>query len=73
VQQARKAAGLQVDDRIVLCLTTGASELRQAIEEYAAQIASETLSTGLVDAVQGQYAASAKIEGQELEISLSKA
>ena len=72
VQQARKAAGLQVDDRIVLCLVTEAKELGQAIEEYAGQITSETLATGLVDAAQGQYATEATVEGQALQISLSK-
>jgi isoleucyl-tRNA synthetase len=73
VQQARKAAGLQVDDRISLYLSTESKELGQAIEEYAGLIASETLATGLVDAPQDQYATSAKVEGEELRISLSKA
>ncbi|MBC7581301.1 isoleucine--tRNA ligase [Aeromicrobium sp.] len=73
VQQARKAAGLQVDDRIVLCLTTEALELVQAIKEYAIQIVSETLSTGLVEEQQAQFTSVAKVEGQELRISLSKA
>lgn len=73
VQQARKTAGLQVDDRIVLCLTTEAADLKQAIEEYGTLIANETLATGLVDVPQDQYATSAKVEGEELQISLSKA
>jgi isoleucyl-tRNA synthetase len=73
VQQARKAAGLQVDDRIVLCLSTEAGELKQAIDEYATQIQGETLATGLVDTPQDHYATTVKVEGQSLEISLSKA
>ena len=73
VQQARKAAGLQVDDRIILCLSTEAKELQQAIEEYATQIQGETLAASLVDEPQGQYTTSAKVEEQELEISLAKA
>jgi isoleucyl-tRNA synthetase len=73
VQQARKAAGLQVDDRISLQLASEAAELRQAIEEHKQIILDETLATGLVDVPQGQYATLAKVEGAELQISLSKA
>jgi isoleucyl-tRNA synthetase len=73
VQSARKAAGLQVDDRIHLCLQTDSKELQQAIEEHADTITSETLATGLVDAPQGQFSQTAKVEGQELSVSLSKA
>lgn len=45
VQSARKQAGLQVDDRITLQLTTDDEQLRQAIDEHAAVIAAETLAT----------------------------
>jgi isoleucyl-tRNA synthetase len=72
VQQARKAARLQVDDRIHLCLQTDAKELQQAIAEHADTILAETLATGLVDEPQGQYATSATVEGQQLQISLSR-
>lgn len=73
VQQARKSAGLQVDDRIVLQLSSEAQELTQAIEEHKETILSETLATGLVDTPQGQFSTSAKVEGFELQISLTKA
>ncbi|MGH7240678.1 MAG: isoleucine--tRNA ligase [Candidatus Saccharimonadales bacterium] len=73
VQQARKAAGLQVDDRIVLALNTEAEELATAIEEHKGVIVAETLATGLVATSQDQFNTVAKVEGEELEISLSKA
>ena len=71
VQQARKAAGLRVDDRIVLSLQTDDAGLQAAIEEHADTITSETLATNL-GSVQASYEVSAKIEGVELRIGLEK-
>ena len=67
VQSARKKAGLQVDDRIMLQLTTDDEQLRQAIDEHAEVIAAETLATfGQSDA----YSTTVVIEGAELQIML---
>ena len=69
VQSARKKAGLQVDDRIILQLTTDDEQLRQAINEHAEVIAAETLATfGQSDA----YSTTVAIEGAELQITLQR-
>ncbi len=68
VQSARKKAGLQVDDRITLQLTTNDEQLRQAIDEYAEAIATETLAVfGEVHDNQSTVT----VEGAELEIALA--
>ena len=70
VQSARKKAGLQVDDRIILRLATNDEQLRQAIDEHAAVITAETLATfGEVDDNQS----TAVVEGAELVIALTAA
>ena len=69
VQSTRKKAGLQVDDRIMLQLTTDDEQLRQAINEHAEVIATETLATfGQSDA----YSTTVAIEGAELQITLQR-
>ena len=75
VQAARKQAGLNVDDRIVLSLMVlpgEAEELEKAIEEHDKTIAEETL-TERYDDVQDGYDTTVKIEGMELRICLKKA
>ena len=71
VQSARKAAGLNVDDRIVLVLATEDVEVQTAIDEYRGVIDTETL------AVSGQvgddgYTTDVKVEGAVLTVSLAK-
>ncbi len=72
VQSARKKAGLQVDDRIMLHLATNDEQLRQALTEYADTIASETLAT-MQQSGDVLYQTTATVDGAELQISLAKA
>lgn len=70
VQAARKNAGLNVDDRIVLALSTDDADLNAAITEHADAIAAETLATfGSADGNESTV----KVEGFKLVISLDKA
>ena len=73
VQSARKQAGLQIDDRIVLSISSDDSEISQAIDAFADVIKSETLAVELNSAVDESEKYDAKIEGKLAEISLKKA
>ena len=71
VQNARKQAGLNVDDRIKLSLLTTDRELQSAVDEHADTIMTETLSTEL-STQQFSYEAMVTVEGNELKLSLEK-
>ena len=73
VQSARKQAGLQIDDRIVLSIPSDDSEISQAIDAFADVIKSETLAVELNSVVNESEKYDAKIEGKLVEISLKKA
>ncbi|MFZ1302023.1 MAG: isoleucine--tRNA ligase [Candidatus Microsaccharimonas sp.] len=72
VQAARKAAGLNVDDRINLSLQSDDEQLSKAIEEYSDAIAVETLAETIAPAEFG-YSTEATIDGVNLTVSLQKA
>ena len=73
VQSARKQAGQQIDDRIVLSISSDDSEISQAIDAFADVIKSETLAVELNSVVNESEKYDAKIEGKLVEISLKKA
>ena len=73
VQSARKQAGLQIDDRIVLSISSDDSEISQAIDAFADVIKSETLAVELNSVVNESEKYDVKIEGKLVEISLKKA
>ncbi|MDB5168009.1 MAG: ileS [Candidatus Saccharibacteria bacterium] len=72
IQSARKAAGLNVDDRIQVGLSTDDIEIQQAIADFKNVISAEVLADSLTNSPYEQYSASAKVEGSQLNISLQK-
>jgi isoleucyl-tRNA synthetase len=68
VQNARKSAGLQVEDRIELALG-GDPELLAAARDHEAYIAQETLATSV--SYDAETGSEATIEGRRLVISLN--
>jgi len=73
IQSARKQAGLQIDDRIVLSISSDDSEISQAVDAFADVIKAETLAVELNSAADESEKYDAKIEGKLVEISLKKA
>ncbi len=71
VQNARKKAGLQIDDRIRLSFITDQPELRGAFEQFKDVLLAETLTTALVEEVEGGYAEEASIEGMSFAVALA--
>jgi isoleucyl-tRNA synthetase len=75
VQNARKSAGLEIEDRIALVLG-GDAALLHATREHEAYVSGETLAVSLVlsdgDAASMDYREQTEIEGLSLEIALSR-
>ncbi|MBL8159892.1 isoleucine--tRNA ligase [Candidatus Saccharibacteria bacterium] len=71
VQNARKNAGLNVDDRIRLHLATEDRGLQAAIDEHEAAIMAETLAVAMVDA-ECVHTETVKVEGAAMRVSLEK-
>jgi isoleucyl-tRNA synthetase len=76
VQEQRKEAGLEMEDRIALYLGTESDKLRRAIAKFRDYIAAETLtvewSTEPLQGV-GVHRCTVKVDGQPLMIELKKA
>ena len=70
VQNARKEAGLDVDDRIHLHLKTDDDDLQKAIHEHTDTIHAETLT--LTGSPADGFSKTVKVEGAELTITLKK-
>ncbi len=73
VQNARKEAGLNVDDRIQLSLSSTSSELRKAIGEHHELVTTETLAKELVLDRTFAFETSCAVDGLPLTVSLQKA
>lgn len=73
VQTARKTAGLNVDDRIVLSIVSDDDEVHQTISEHADAIRTETLASSLNEAKPEQYSVDTTVDGFQVAIALAKA
>jgi isoleucyl-tRNA synthetase len=74
VQAARKEAGLNVDDRIHLGLSTDDKQLQKAITEHAGTIQAETLAKTVAGSLNSPlYRTTKTVDGTELQVSLQKA
>jgi isoleucyl-tRNA synthetase len=74
VQTARKSAGLQVEDRIVLKLTSDSSEIAQMLDEHKQTVMDETLAaTFNADDDPEQYTADLTVDGHAVQLALAKA
>ena len=73
VQSARKKAGLQVDDRIELGITSSDTEIAQAVDAFADTIKAETLAIKLGSAADDMEKYDVKVDGKPVEIYLKKA
>ena len=71
VQNARKAAGLDVSDRISLALD-GDEDLLSAAREHEAVVAGEVLATSVEYGVSGPEMQEATVEGRPLRIGVTK-
>ncbi len=72
IQSARKAAGLNVDDRIDLSLSTTDDELRRAITDHQQTIMAETLAGSLIFDNTLAFETASAIDGAPLTIALQK-
>jgi isoleucyl-tRNA synthetase len=72
VQEARKAAGLDVSDRIVLGMETS-GEVAESFRAHAETIGGETLAVELLDEVGGDVVHSLEIDGTPVRVSVRKA
>ena len=74
VQELRKSAKLELEDRIALHLRTDSEALGKAIEAHRAYITAETLATHWThEPLNGDaHAANVKVDGQPLTVQLRK-
>lgn len=72
VQNLRKNAGLNVDDRIVLAIESADTLVQRAVATFTETIKQETLAVELTSDTQ-EHQATAKVEGVQVALSLTKA
>jgi isoleucyl-tRNA synthetase len=72
VQNGRKEAGLEVDDRISLLIESDSPEITQYIEDFRDLIISETLAGEFGEVPEDSFAVSSKVEGIAVNMFMSK-
>ena len=72
VQEARKSAGLDIDDRIDLGVKSDDADLGKAIKTHAAEIQAETLAKSLNTAEEYTFETEVKIEARSVLLLLGK-
>jgi isoleucyl-tRNA synthetase len=72
VQNLRKNAGLNVDDRIVLAIESADTLVQRAVATFTETIKQETLAVEFTSDTQ-EHQATAKVEGVQVALSLTKA
>jgi isoleucyl-tRNA synthetase len=72
IQNARKQAGLEVEDRISLLIESESPEVNQAISSYKDLIMGETLCEEFGEVPGDAHETIVKIEGLQIRIALSK-
>ncbi len=71
VQNARKNAGFNVEDRIELKISSDSTEITEAVKAHKDMIFAETLATGELTG-EGSHSETVKLDGQEITISITK-
>jgi isoleucyl-tRNA synthetase len=72
IQNARKNAGFNVDDRIKSKVTSENNEILQAVEKFREMINTETLTVGVLED-EAEHSETVKIEGEEITVALKRA
>jgi isoleucyl-tRNA synthetase len=73
IQNLRRESGCEYTDRIELGIVSGSAELRQAINDFAEYIKTETLCTRLLETpLSGVEALQVKVAGHEVSIYLRR-
>jgi isoleucyl-tRNA synthetase len=73
VQNARKNNGLNVEDRIVLRISTENELIQKAVNSFKDIIETETLASYIDDSLDSENGIEEKIDGSMVKISLRKA
>ena len=73
VQNARKKAGFNVEDRILLNIFSESAEITEAAKQFRGTIDSETLTVKRPEGDDwAEYTETVKLDGQEINISIAR-